>query len=49
MEAVDQILVLRDGRMQAFGPKEQVLAQVLQPRVTPPAPIKIVSEGGAKA
>jgi len=46
VEAVDQILVLRDGRMQAFGPKEQVLAQVLQPRVTPPAPIKIVSEGG---
>lgn len=46
VEAVDQILVLRDGRMQAFGPKEQVLAQVLQPRVAPPAPIKIVSEGG---
>jgi ATP-binding cassette subfamily C protein len=32
--------------MQAFGPKEQVLAQVLQSRVTPPAPIKIVSDGG---
>jgi ATP-binding cassette subfamily C protein len=46
VEAVDQILVLRDGRMQAFGPKEQVLAQVLQSRVAPPAPIKIVSEGG---
>jgi ATP-binding cassette subfamily C protein len=46
VEAVDQILVLRDGRMQAFGPKEQVLSQVLQPRVAPPAPIKIVSEGG---
>ena len=46
VEAVDQILVLRDGRMQAFGPKEQVLAQVLQPRVAPPTPIKIVSDGG---
>jgi PrtD family type I secretion system ABC transporter len=46
VEAVDQILVLRDGRMQAFGRKEQVLAQVLQPRVAPPTPIKIVSEGG---
>jgi ATP-binding cassette subfamily C protein len=46
IEAVDQILVLRDGRMQAFGPKEQVLAQVLAPRVAPPSPIKIVSEGG---
>jgi ATP-binding cassette subfamily C protein len=46
IEAVDQILVLKDGRMQAFGPKEQVLAQVLQPRVAAPSPIKIVSEGG---
>jgi len=46
VEAVDQILVLRDGRMQAFGPKEQVLSQVLQPRVAAAAPIKIVSEGG---
>ena len=46
IEAVDQILVLRDGRMQAFGPKETVLAQVLQPRVAPPTPIKIVSEAG---
>ncbi len=46
IEAVDQVLVLREGRMQAFGPKEQVLAQVLQPRVTPPSPIKIVSDAG---
>ena len=45
IEAVDQLLVLKDGRMQAFGPKETVLGQVLQ-RVTPPSPIKIVSEGG---
>ena len=49
IEAVDQILVLKDGRMQAFGPKEQVLAQVLQPRVAAPTPIKIVSEAGAKS
>ena len=46
IEGVDQILVLRDGRMQAFGPKETVLGQVLQQRVAPPSPIKIVSEGG---
>jgi PrtD family type I secretion system ABC transporter len=45
IEAVDQLLVLKDGRMQAFGPKETVLGQVLQ-RVAPPSPIKIVSEGG---
>jgi ATP-binding cassette subfamily C protein len=40
------LLVLKDGRMQAFGPKETVLGQVLQ-RVPAPAPIKIVSEAGA--
>src|SRR5207253_8419487 len=45
IEAVDQLLVLKDGKMQAFGPKEQVLGQVLQ-RVAPPSPIKIVSDGG---
>jgi ABC-type protease/lipase transport system fused ATPase/permease subunit len=45
IEAVDQLLVLKDGRAQAFGPKEAVLGQVLQ-RVTPPSPIKIVSEAG---
>jgi PrtD family type I secretion system ABC transporter len=45
IEAVDMLLVLKDGRMQAFGPKDQVLGQVLQ-RVAPPVPIKIVSEAG---
>jgi ATP-binding cassette subfamily C protein len=49
IEAVDQVLVLKDGRMQAFGPKEQVLAQVLQPRIAGPTPIKIVSDAGAKS
>jgi ATP-binding cassette subfamily C protein len=47
IEGVDQLLVLKDGRMQAFGPKETVLGQVIQ-RVAPPTPIKIVSEGGVK-
>ena len=46
IEGVDQILVLKDGRIQALGPKDTVLAQVLQPRVTAPAPIKIVSDAG---
>jgi ATP-binding cassette subfamily C protein len=45
IEGVDQLLVLKDGRMQAFGPKEQVLGQVLQ-RPAAAAPIKVVSEGG---
>jgi PrtD family type I secretion system ABC transporter len=46
IEAVDMLLVLKDGRMQAFGPKDTVLGQVLQPRVAPPSPIKIVSDAG---
>ena len=47
IEAVDMLLVLKDGRMHAFGPKDTVLGQVLQ-RVAPPAPaIKVVSEAGA--
>jgi ABC-type protease/lipase transport system fused ATPase/permease subunit len=46
IEGVDQLLVLKDGRMQAFGPKETVLGQVLQ-RVPSPPPIKIVSDAGA--
>jgi ATP-binding cassette subfamily C protein len=44
IEGVDMLLVMKDGRMQAFGPKETVLAQVLQRPV--PQPIKIVSDGG---
>lgn len=47
IEAVDQLLVLRDGRMQAFGPKDQVLGQVLQRVAPPPSPIKIVADGKA--
>ena len=42
IEAVDMLLVLKDGRMQAFGPKETVLGQVLQRVAPPPTPIKIV-------
>jgi len=46
IEGVDHILMMKDGRPQAFGPKEEVLGQVLQ-RVQAAPPIKIVSEGGA--
>jgi PrtD family type I secretion system ABC transporter len=50
IEAVDMLLVLKEGRVHAFGPKDTVLGQVLQrvapPTATPPA-IKIVSEAGA--
>jgi ATP-binding cassette subfamily C protein len=40
--------VLKDGRVQAFGPKEGVLGQVLQrPAAAAPA-IKIVSDKGGQ-
>ena len=45
---VDMLLVMKDGRVQAFGPKETVLGQVLQRVVAPPPPLKIVSEGGSR-
>lgn len=45
IEALDQVLILRDGRMQALGPKETVLGQALQ-RVASPSPIKIVADAG---
>ncbi len=49
IEAVDLILVLKEGRVQAFGSKETVLGRVLQRPAGAPPPIKIVSDaGGAK-
>jgi PrtD family type I secretion system ABC transporter len=44
IDGVDLLLMLKDGRIQAFGPKETVLAQVLQRPVS--QPIKIVADGG---
>lgn len=46
---VDQILVLNQGRVQALGPKDEVLAKVLQrpPGVSAATPINARSEGQA--
>jgi ATP-binding cassette subfamily C protein len=50
IESVDLVLVMKDGRVQAFGPKDTVLGQVLQRPATPPPAIKIVSDkGGAQS
>ena len=50
IESVDLILVLKEGRAQAFGPKDAVLGQVLQRQQGAPPPIKIVADaGGAKS
>ena len=45
---VDHILVMSEGRMQAFGPKDEVLSKVLQ-RPATPAPLKIVPESGSSS
>lgn len=39
LEGVDQVLVVGDGGLQSFGPKDQVLRRVLQT----PAPLNVVS------
>jgi len=38
LAALDMVLVLSDGRVQAFGPKEEVLKHVLRPATPVPAP-----------
>jgi ATP-binding cassette, subfamily C, bacterial PrsD len=44
---VDLLLVLKQGRPQAFGPKDEVLSKVLQRDApTPPRPLKVVSDKG---
>jgi ATP-binding cassette subfamily C protein len=42
LEGVDHVLVLGDGRVQSFGPKEEVLNKVLRT----PVPLKVVANSG---
>src|SRR5262249_36092777 len=44
---VDQLLVLAEGRVQAFGPKDQVLSKLTPAKPAQPMPLKLVTEGGA--
>ena len=44
LAGVDQLLVMVDGRMQAMGPKDEIMSRLNQPQ---PAPIRVVSEGRA--
>jgi len=43
LAAVDQVLVLNQGRQQAFGPRDEVLQKVLRP------PLTVVSRDGARS
>jgi ATP-binding cassette, subfamily C, bacterial PrsD len=49
LAGVDQVLVLQQGRVRAFGPKDEVLAQVLRQDNTPPSgrPTPRAGQGGA--
>ncbi|MGA8001753.1 MAG: type I secretion system permease/ATPase, partial [Pseudolabrys sp.] len=44
---VDRLLVMNQGRMQAIGPKDEVLSKVLQRPLAVPRPLKIVPESGS--
>jgi ABC-type protease/lipase transport system fused ATPase/permease subunit len=43
---VDLLLAMKEGRAVAFGPKDEVLAKVLQ-REQPPRVLKVVPEAGS--
>ncbi len=50
LAAADLVLMMNEGRMQAFGPKEEVLSKILRqesrpPQVGGPANLKVVGEG----
>jgi ATP-binding cassette subfamily C protein len=45
--SVDQLLMMSQGRDQAFGPKEEVLARVVQRDGSGPRPLKVIPEAGA--
>src|SRR6202142_3218702 len=45
---VDQVLVMSKGRMQTFGPKDEILPKVLQrPAAPAPRALKVVPESGS--
>jgi PrtD family type I secretion system ABC transporter len=47
--ALDQLLVMAEGRAKAFGPKDELLAKLMRPVGAPKpgdAPLRVVGEGG---
>jgi ATP-binding cassette subfamily C protein PrsD len=47
--SVDMLLMISQGRAQAFGPKEEVLAKVMQRDGAAPRPLKVVPEVGVQS
>ena len=47
LAAVDQVLVLNQGRQQGFGPRDEVLQKVLRPAVA--TPLAVVSSEGVRS
>ncbi len=44
---VDKILVMNQGKMQAYGPKDEVLSKVLQRPESAPRALKVVADSGS--
>ncbi len=44
---VDKLLVMNQGKMQAFGPKDEVLSKVLQRPESAPRALKVVADSGS--
>jgi ATP-binding cassette subfamily C protein len=49
INAVDSVLVMMDGRMQAFGPKDEVLKRVLGRSPLPRTTLNVEGPGGEGA
>ena len=41
---IDYVLVLNQGRTQAFGPRDEVLSKFLRPQASPPPPLRVVAD-----
>jgi ATP-binding cassette subfamily C protein len=49
LQGVDHVLAMANGRVQGFGPKEEVLRKVLEPSRAQPRPIKVVSDNEGRS
>ncbi len=49
LPVVDKMLLLRDGRVELYGPRDEVLPKVTAPRVAPPEGKRVVPAPVAKA